>query len=351
MKHIYGRLLETLDRRGRAALAVVIDTEGSAPQVPGSAAIFSSAGLEAGTVGGGLLEATIQEIARRSLDDRLCRLVRVALDAEEVEADGAVCGGSISVLVDPLADEERPVFERAMDAHRARNAGALLTTLQPLQNDLVSVAKDWLPREKFREFALPGRGDAVRLQIERAWTLAEPRFLELKGDRLFIEPVLPSPRLIIAGAGHIGKAVAHLGNLLDFEVTVIDDRAEFANKDSLPDADVVMVQDIASAVGSVPDDPDTYFVIVTRGHRHDADALRACIKRRTAYIGMIGSRHKIGVLEREFLEKGWATAEEWGRVHTPIGLPIRSRTVAEIAVSIAAELVKVRAERQAEVRT
>jgi len=350
MKHIYRRLLEILDRRGRAALALVIDTEGSAPQVPGSAAVFSAAGLEAGTVGGGILEATVQGVARRALDDRLCRLVRIALDAGEVEADGAVCGGSISILVDPLADEERPVFERAMAAHGARKAGALLTTLQPLQADLVSVAKDWLPRERFRELALPGRGDAVRREIEQAWTSAEPRLVPLKDDRLFIEPVVPSPRLIIAGAGHVGKAVAHLGSLLDFEVTVIDDRAEFANKDNLPDADVVTVRDIAAAVASVPDEPDNYFVIVTRGHRHDADALRACIKRRTAYIGMIGSRHKVGLLEREFLEKGWATAEEWGRVHTPIGLPIRSRTVAEIAVSIAAELVKVRAERQAEVK-
>ncbi len=350
MKHIYDRLLKILDRRGRAVLAIIIETEGSAPQVPGAAAVFSAAGLEAGTVGGGLLEATIQDFARRSLDDRLCRLVRVALDAEEAESDGAICGGSVTALVDPLLDEERPVFERAMAARRARSAGALLTTLQPLKNDFVSIAKDWLPREKFRELALPGRGDAVRQEIEQAWTLAEPRFLELKGDRVFIEPVLPPPRLIIAGAGHVGQAVAHQGSLLDFEVTVIDDRAEFANRDNVPDADVIFVRDIAAAVAAIPGGPDDYFVIVTRGHRHDAEALRACVKRPAAYIGMIGSRHKVGLLEREFQAKGWATAEEWARVHAPIGLPINSRTVAEIAVSVAAELVKVRAERRGEVK-
>jgi xanthine dehydrogenase accessory factor len=351
MKHLYDGLLEILDRHGRAALALVIATEGSAPQVPGAAAVFTAAGLEAGTVGGGLLEATIQALALRALDDRLCRLVRVALDAEEAEADGAICGGSVTVLIDPLADEERPVVERAVAARRSRRPGALLTTLQPLQDDLVSVAKDWLPREKFRELALPGRGDAVRGELERAWALAEPRLVELKGDRLFIEPVLPSPRLVIAGAGHVGKAVAHLGNLLDFEVTVIDDRAEFANRANVPDAAHVVVEDIAAAVGAIPEDPDNYFVLVTRGHRHDAEALRACIKSRAAYIGMIGSRHKVGLLKEEFLGKGWAAAEEWARVHTPIGLPIHSRTVAEIAVSIAAELVKVRAERQGGAKT
>ena len=351
MKHLYESLLEVLDRHGRAALALVVATEGSAPQVPGAAAVFSGAGLETGTVGGGLLEATVEGFARRALDDRFCRLVRVALDAEEAEADAAICGGSVSVLIDPLADEERPVFERAVAALRSRRAGALLTTLQTLQGDLVSVAKDWLPREKFRELALPGRGDAVRAEIERAWSLAEPRLVDLRGDRLFIEPILPAPRLIIAGAGHVGKAVAHLGNLLDFEVTVIDDRAEFANRANVPDAAHVVVQDIAAAVGAIPEDPDNYFVLVTRGHRHDAAALRACIRKRAAYIGMIGSRHKVGLLKEEFLRQGWATAEEWARVHTPIGLPIQSRSVEEIAVSIAAELVKVRAERQGEAGT
>jgi xanthine dehydrogenase accessory factor len=351
MKHLYESLLEILDRRGRAALALVVATEGSAPQVPGAAAVFSASGLEAGTVGGGLLEATVEGFARRALDDRRGRLVGLALDAEEAEADAAVCGGSVSVLIDPLADEERPVFERAVAGLRSRRAGALLTTLQTLPGDFVSVAKDWLPRERFRELALPGRGDAVRAEIERAWSLAEPRLVDLKGDRLFIEPILPAPRLVIAGAGHVGKAVAHLGNLLDFEVTAIDDRPEFANRANLPDAAQVIVQDIAAAVGAVPDDPDNYFVLVTRGHRHDAAALRACIKKRAAYIGMIGSRHKVGLLREEFLRQGWATAEEWGRVHTPIGLPIHSRSVAEIAVSIAAELVKVRAERQGDAKT
>ncbi len=94
------------------------------------------------------------------------------------------------------------------------------------------------------------------------------------------------------------------------------------------------------------DVPDGYFVIVTRGHAKDAEALRAVVRREAAYLGMIGSRTKIGIMQREFLEKGWATAEEWARVHAPIGLEIGSKTVEEIAVSIAAELVQVRAGRR-----
>ncbi|HYA49050.1 MAG TPA: XdhC family protein, partial [Burkholderiales bacterium] len=147
----------------------------------------------------------------------------------------------------------------------------------------------------------------------------------------------------IAGAGHVGKAVAHLGALLDFEVTVVDDRPEFADPTNIPDADVLVVAGIEEALRNVPDSPENYFVIVTRGHRHDAEALRAVVARPAAYVGMIGSRTKVDVMRREFLEKGWATEEEWARVRAPIGLDIRSQTVEEIAVSIAAELVLVRA--------
>ncbi|MCK7489862.1 MAG: XdhC family protein [Anaerotruncus sp.] len=102
----------------------------------------------------------------------------------------------------------------------------------------------------------------------------------------------------------------------------------------------------ARALERAATSPDGYFVIVTRGHAKDAEALRAVIRREAAYLGMIGSRTKIGIMRREFLEKGWATAEEWARVRAPIGLEIGSKTVEEIAVSIAAELVQVRAGRR-----
>ncbi len=127
----------------------------------------------------------------------------------------------------------------------------------------------------------------------------------------FVEPVLPLPRLIIAGAGHVGKAVARLGRLLDFSVTVIDDRPEFADVKNVPDADEIVAGDIGEAVRAVEDSPDNYFVIVTRGHQKDAEALRAALGRGAAYVGMIGSKRKIELMHCEFLESGWATGAEW----------------------------------------
>jgi xanthine dehydrogenase accessory factor len=159
-----------------------------------------------------------------------------------------------------------------------------------------------------------------------------------------MEPVFPLPRLIIAGAGHIGKALSHLGCLLDFEVTVIDSRLEFANNSRLPDADYIITGNIGELLKKQHKDRNTYIVIVTRGHSDDAEALSACIGSPAAYIGMIGSKPKVALMKKKFIEEGLASEAEWSSIHTPIGLDIGSKTVNEIAVSIAAQLVKLRRE-------
>ena len=158
----------------------------------------------------------------------------------------------------------------------------------------------------------------------------------------FLEAVYPPEHLAIAGAGHIGKALAHLADMLDFEVTVIDDRKEYANAGNIPEAAHIIVKDIGDALRDLEKNTNTYVVIVTRGHKDDASALRPCIGTELAYTGMIGSKNKIAKMKSDFVENGWSTTGQWDTIHTPIGLDIKSRTVEEIAVSIAAELILVR---------
>jgi CTP:molybdopterin cytidylyltransferase MocA len=166
------------------------------------------------------------------------------------------------------------------------------------------------------------------------------------GSAHFFEPIFPLPGLIIAGAGHIGRALAHMANLLDFEVTVIDDRSEYANSHNIPDADHLVVGNIGKSLRGIVMTPDTYLVIVTRGHKDDGEALRACLDADVAYIGMIGSKRKTSLMRDEFISQGWATPQQFDNVHAPIGLEIGSKTVQEIAVSICAQLVQVRHQRQ-----
>jgi xanthine dehydrogenase accessory factor len=136
--------------------------------------------------------------------------------------------------------------------------------------------------------------------------------------------------------------LAHLGQLLDFEVTVVDDRPDFANSKNIPDADYLVVEEIGKAMQRLKKSQDTYIVIVTRGHKDDAEALKPCISSGAAYVGMIGSKSKIARMKAEFIKKRWATEDQWNEVYAPVGLDIKSKSVEEIAVSIAAQLIMVR---------
>jgi xanthine dehydrogenase accessory factor len=171
-----------------------------------------------------------------------------------------------------------------------------------------------------------------------------PRRLSLAegAATVYLEPILPRPVLLIMGAGHVGTALTHVAARIGFEVVVVDDRASFANKERLPDADQVIVDSVVEVARRWPKTPETYVVLVTRGHRNDAVALREVIGSPCAYIGMIGSRRKVLTIYEEFLAEGIATPEQLARIHAPIGLDIGALTVDEIAVSIAAELIVVR---------
>ena len=154
------------------------------------------------------------------------------------------------------------------------------------------------------------------------------------------------PTLLIAGAGHIGQALARLASEVDFRVVVVDDRADCCNVERFPTADEVIVADIETTLREHPIDHATYVTIVTRGHQHDEQALAAVLDRSAGYIGLIGSRRKIKLIFDDLAEAG-ADRAALDRVHSPIGLAINAVTVPEIAVSILAELIGVRRENKA----
>ncbi|MGB9662050.1 MAG: XdhC family protein [Moorellaceae bacterium] len=157
---------------------------------------------------------------------------------------------------------------------------------------------------------------------------------------VFLEPVLPEPKILVLGGGHVGQKVAALAKEVGYRVTVVDDRPDFANRELFPGADEVICDDFQEALGKISLDPATYIVIVTRGHRHDYECLRRVIDSPAAYIGMIGSRRKVKGVKERLMAEGVAP-ERLSRVHAPIGLDIGAETPAEIAVSILGEIIKV----------
>ena len=158
---------------------------------------------------------------------------------------------------------------------------------------------------------------------------------------VFVEPVEPSPAVYVFGAGHVGYYVAKMAYEVAFRVHVIDDREKFANAERFgPDIDVV-VDHIPTWIDTHPLPPTAYAVIVTRGHTHDLDALRALAKQPLRYLGLIGSKAKVKRIFDALREEGMPTDRLQG-IHAPIGLDIGAITPQEIGVSIVAELIAVK---------
>jgi xanthine dehydrogenase accessory factor len=160
---------------------------------------------------------------------------------------------------------------------------------------------------------------------------------------VYIEPIIPDPSLMILGAGHVGKALCRVAKFSGFRVTVVDDRAEHANRDAVPDADSVVVCDFEDTFERVPVDKKSFIVVATRGHNHDLDAIKAALKTEAHYVGLLGSRRKKALLFRMLEESGFSK-DTVSRVIIPVGLPIKSVTPEEIAISIMAQIIQFRRE-------
>jgi xanthine dehydrogenase accessory factor len=158
---------------------------------------------------------------------------------------------------------------------------------------------------------------------------------------VFLEPIKPFPSLIIFGGGHISYFLARIGKMVDFRVTIIDDRPEFSNPKRFPEADETIAEDMASAMKRLEINGSSYIVIVTRGHMKDEQVLEWAVTTPAGYIGMIGSKRKIKTSFTYLQTKG-ITREQLDKVHSPIGLAIGAETPEEIAVAIMAEIIQVR---------
>jgi xanthine dehydrogenase accessory factor len=158
---------------------------------------------------------------------------------------------------------------------------------------------------------------------------------------VFLEPIKPLPSLIIFGGGHISFFLARIGKMVDFRVTIIDDRPEFANPERFPEVDETICEDLATVMNKLEINSSSYIVIVTRGHQNDEQVLQWAAKTNAGYLGMIGSKRKIKT-SFDYLKTKGITQKQLDRVHSPIGLAIGAETPEEIAVAIMAEIIQIR---------
>jgi xanthine dehydrogenase accessory factor len=350
MKSIYLQILDQWSENCQIALATVTGTIGSTPQKPGSSALFDKKGLITGTVGGGVVEGKVQKLALEALRSEESGHFHFNLSNEISNKEEAICGGQLDILLDANLINSIPVFKQIRESIAGTIPGVLITMVTRFTEKVVLINRYWMTRLDIPSIPIQflEQIEPVALGIIEEANASAYKQMELSipgeepASLFFLEPVFPPAQLVIAGAGHIGRALAHLGSLLDFETTVVDDRPEYANPENIPDADHLLIGNIGELIKNFKKSNDTYIVIVTRGHKDDAEALKPCIDSDLAYVGMIGSKKKVSAMRTDFIKNRWASPSKWSLIHAPVGLDIKSQTVQEIAVSIAAELVLVR---------
>src|SRR5665648_26864 len=268
MLDIYETSKKLLNKGEDLILAKVVQTSGSTPRKKGAWLLMSMDEKTFGTVGGGKIEALVEEICRKTFITKESKSYKFSLTPEEQKGIDMRCGGEVTVSIEYI-NHLNPELVGAQDK---------------------------------------------------------------------------SSKAFIYGAGHIGKEIAEILKYVGFATVVLDDRPEFANKSRFPDADeIIVMSDFNQAFSEISTGPDSYIIIVTRGHSADYDVLKQALLQENEYIGMIGSRKKISVVYEQLFTDGFSK-EDLKKVHSPIGLKIGAETPEEIAISIAAEMIKIRAE-------
>lgn len=340
-----GRLI---DRQQEFVLATIVSRSGSAPRTAGTRMIITREGREAGTIGGGLLEARVIARAAELFSTRRPVMLPFDLSHSEVAAMDMVCGGQLEVLLEfiPPSAPSADLLACWREALRRAEPCLFLSVVETAGGEVERIAHSIVKagRPTCGECPLPP--DQLR-ELDRAWSgAAGLRTVRAGTTLILIDPVLKSETVYLFGAGHVAQPTARLAGFAGFRVVVVDDRSEFANAERFPQADEIrVVENFDSAFDGLAVDPASFIVIVTRGHLHDMTVLRQALGTQAAYVGMIGSRRKREHIFNSLLKQGVADAE-LQRVHSPIGLAIGAETPEEIALSIVAELVQVRAERR-----
>lgn len=281
-----------------------------------------------GTVGGGRLEADARARALAAMGGGVTTVFGIAMDGGKVEENEMLCGGNVEVLLEPARPGYLGVYRKIRDTLKKRGRGVVVTKFYPNP-----FGKSFLDEE------MAVTGDAVDSSIV-GWSggvLAEKRLAVRDG--VVADPLQGSVPLYLFGAGHVAQFVAIIATIVDFDVVVIDDRDEFANRERFPDAGAILVTGFHDAFN--PFTGEEYVVILTRSHEFDAQVLDESMRKPLKYIGMIGSARKVKVILDHLRSLGFGE-EAIGSIHAPIGIPVGAETPQEIAISVAAELVAVR---------
>ncbi len=331
MKKLFDALQDALTRGEDAVLVTIVASSGSAPRGTGARMLVTPRGRICGTIGGGAVEYKSEQIAAEILRTRRSRQENFRLFKNDVADLGMVCGGTVDVYFRFIPGGDREILQLI------GQCGEIFNTLEP----------SWIITELTEGgLSVYGQkhgllGEAVPQEVLNALS-ARPMQTEAGGKIYYCERLLQPGRVFIFGGGHVAQALAPALLAADFPCVVLDDRPDFLRPELFGGAQTRRIdpEDISDVIRDFGE--NDYVCIMTRGHKDDMLIQRQVMRSPVRYIGVIGSAKKQRTVKEKILELGYAESE-FDKVVSPIGLDIGAETPAELAVSITAQLIMVRA--------
>lgn len=326
MKQLFENMKELLDGGQSLELVTIVAGFGSTPRGAGARMLVRQDGTTFGTIGGGAVEYQSGLLAAELLKEGSSCVKEYNLTKEQVAGLGMICGGHVIVCFQYVDAGNQAILTlcgEIPEAWEKDENSWLVTDMTDVQN--------W-------SMELYGETSAV----DKDFFVTKPGLVETDKGTFYCEPLVQAGRVYVFGGGHVSQELVPVLSHLGFTCVVWDDREEFANHETFPTAQRTILGDFENIAGRADITENDYLVIMTRGHQYDYLIQRQALKTPARYIGVMGSRNKILTINEKLKADGFDEAD-FKRFHTPIGLPVLAQTPAEIAISIAGELIYIRA--------
>ncbi len=327
MKLFWKTLITHLTAGEPLVLVTVTASSGSIPRGAGARMLMGRRGCLYGTIGGGAVEFRAQQLALELLDGGLSQEREFSLTQADIQSLGMVCGGTATVYFHPIPAGDAETLALAQDAAERDRKGVAFWLLSDMSRD--------------GRMALYTRDDAP--DWLQPYLQQKPCRVTGQGRDFYVEQVGAASRVYLFGGGHVAQELEPLLSRVGFRCTVLDDRPEFADPKRFPTAEAVLCVDFNKISEYITVTQEDYLCIMTRGHAYDTVLEAQLLQCRPRYNGMIGSRTKGAAVRKALAETYGYDEAAIASIVSPIGLPIGGVTPAEIAVSIAAQMIAVRA--------
>jgi xanthine dehydrogenase accessory factor len=285
-----------------------------------------------GTIGGGAVEYRSEQIAAEILKEKRSSEHNFTLTKDDVENLGMICGGAVGVFFHYIPAGDPRTFSLAKEAQKRFDKGEDIWLVSDIAGE--GRLAIWSKEKGSFGFDIPKT-------VIQSFSRQPSRVIESDID-MYAEQIGFSGKVYIFGCGHVAQALVPALASVGFRCVAADDRPEFANKALFPDAEDVVLVDLGNIAEKIEIGPEDYVCIMTRGHAHDTIVQAQALETPACYIGVIGSKHKIAGVQAELRKQGFGE-KDFDRITTPIGLAIKAQTPAEIAISICAQMIELRA--------